>query len=99
MILADDRNWDGVGWGFRGNGIAVRRVKVYCYYPPYSILPYCKHLNESYKGARPELYKICWPTRPVKLLTDEEVLKNPERGCCSTCSNIKRAYEKGSIKL
>jgi len=92
MTLADDRNWDGEGWGFTGN--SMLHVKVYCFYPPYSILPYCKHLNKSYTGARPELYELSWPTRPKRLLTAKEVLRGPRGGCCSACSNIKRSYER-----
>lgn len=95
MQLADDRSWDEEGWSYSGRSLSYMWDKVYCYFPPYSLLPYCQHRNQSYRGARPELYSFGLPWRPKKLLTAEEVKSKPRRGCCSTCENIKRVHEKG----
>ena len=74
MQLADDRCWDKEGWSCTGTAMSYKWDKVYCYFPPYSLLQYCQHLDKSFTGARPELFERALPWRPKKLLTAKEAL-------------------------
>lgn len=98
MQLADDRNWHEAGWGYTGPALSIEYNNVYCYFPPYSLLPYCQRLQVSDRGARPELYKRSGSWRPQKLKTEREVQGEYKSGCCSTCSHIKNAYDSGKVK-
>lgn len=99
MQLADDRCWDEQGWGYTGLSLSYMWDKVYCYFPPYALLPYCQHHDKSDEGARPELYEHSAHRRPKRLLTAREVLKgNPGSGLCSNCSNIKRVHDERRLE-
>jgi len=98
MQLADDRCWGKEGWAFTGRSLSYKWDKVYCYYPPYSLLPYCQHLQKSDRGAEPKLYERSGHWRPKRLYTAEYATRNPRSGLCSKCSNIKRVYDKRQLE-